>query len=138
MSLDNQLRSSLRDIEIQNHFSSREYPREVQKFLDNEISRGAILGPSASPPHQDMHCSPLLTRPKDSNDRKVVLDLSYPKGKSLNDLVNRDSYDGIAYKLKFPTTDHICEAISQYKDPYISKIDISRTVCNLELIQLML
>ena len=80
-----------------------------------------------------MHCLPFLTRPKDGNYRRMVLDLSYPKEKSLHDLVNRDSYDGIAYKLKFPTTDHICEAISQYKDIYISKIDISRAFRQLRI-----
>ena len=34
-------------------------------------------------------------------------------------------YDGTAYKLKFPTIDHICEAIKSKCDPYIAKIDIS-------------
>ena len=126
-------RSTLTNTEVENHFSAKEFPIQVQKFLTDEIEKGAIIGPFHSPPHPDMHCSPLLSRPKDGNDRRIVLDLSYPKGKSVNVLVNKESYDGIAYKLKFPSTDHICEAISQYDDPYISKIDISRAFRQLRI-----
>ena len=118
-------RHSLRSTLVTNHFSAKEYPKQVQSFLQQEIDRGAIMGPFDTPPHPDLHCSPLLTRPKDNNDRRIVLDLSYPKGKSLNNMVNKEVYDGIAYRLKFPNTDHICEAIARYEDPYISKIDIS-------------
>ena len=32
---------------------------------------------------EEVHCSPLMTRPKDIDKRRVILDLSYPRGPPL-------------------------------------------------------
>ena len=75
----------LKNHEVSNHFSARQFPLAVEKYLGTEIEHGAILGPVNTVPHHAFHCSPLLTRPKDGADRQVILDLSYPKGRSVND-----------------------------------------------------
>ena len=50
-----------------NHFSAIQYPDHVLEFLNKEKALGALLGPVNHPIHDQYHCSPLLTRPKDTN-----------------------------------------------------------------------
>ena len=82
----------------------------------------------------EFHCSPLLTRPKDGNKRRIILDLSYPKGNSVNDTVNRSFFDGYPFLLKLPTIDDIVNEITKddcEKDLF--KIDIARAFRNLRV-----
>ena len=74
-----------------------------------------------------------MTRPKDNNKRRVILDLSYPKGNSLNDYVDRDLFDGSPFKLKFPSIDDITQYIATLNDPLVAKIDVSRAFRNLRI-----
>ena len=53
-----------------------------------------MLGPSNTINHTEFHCSPLMTCPKEGDSRREILDLSYPKGNSLNDYVTKDFFDG--------------------------------------------
>ena len=95
---------------------------------------GAILGPVAKVPHDNYHCSPLLTRPKDLNKRRVILDLSYPAGASVNHFVDKTLFDGSHFTLKFPTVDNIVqEIINCNDDPHLIKIDVSRAFRNLRV-----
>ena len=79
-----------------------------------------------------IHCSPLLTRPKDTDKRRVILDLSYPKGYSLNDQVDRDLFDASAFRLKLPLADDIVKEIKKHGDDVtLSKFDVARAFRNL-------
>ena len=80
---------------IDNHFSALQYPVAIQQYLDKEIDLGAILGPTSVIPSPQFHCSPLLTRPKDLDKRRVILNLSYPKGSSLNDNVDKSKFEAL-------------------------------------------
>ena len=44
----------------------------------------------------------MLSRPKDDNQRRIVLDLSYPKGLSVNDNACKDKIDNDDFALKYP------------------------------------
>ena len=81
---------------VRNYSGAKEYPDHVQKFLSNELSHETILGPFKENPFNCNIClSPLNTVPKkDSTNRRIVLDLSYPKGASINDFVSKDFYLG--------------------------------------------
>ena len=68
-----------------NHFSAIQYPDHVLEYINKEKSLGALLGPVNHPIHDQYHCSPLLTRPKDINKKRVILNLSHPHGHSVND-----------------------------------------------------
>ena len=55
-----------------------------------------------------MHCSPLMTREKPgSAHRRVIMDLSYPKGKIVNAEIVKDIYLGLPCILTLPTIDNI-------------------------------
>jgi hypothetical protein len=50
------------------------------------MNEGAILGPYENLLYDDVHISPLMTRPKNENKLRVIVDLSYPYkyGRSVN------------------------------------------------------
>ena len=119
-------RNTLHNWEVKNHHSALQFPEGITKFITKELGHQAILGPFKNPPHPQYHCSPLLSRPKNDGNRRVILNLSYPKGQSLNDHVSPDRYDGCEYKLKFPSIDDIADRIRQCTNPRIGKVDIAR------------
>ena len=124
----------LHNTDINNHFSALQYPTAVQEYLDKEKSLGAMLGPVNRVNYPGFHCSPLLTRPKDIDKRRVILNLSYPHGCSLNDNVDKLYFDGKRFALKFPSIDDIVHEFSKYSiEVLISKIHISRAFRNLRV-----
>ena len=125
---------ALNNTTVTNHFSALQYPLAVQQYLDKEIALGAIVGPVDQVASTHFHCSPLLTRPKDGNKRRVILNLSYPYGNSLNDKVNKARFDGLQFILRFPSVDDIVAKILETPgDVYLSKIDVARAFRNLRV-----
>ena len=116
---------------VTNHYSALAYPEAVTEYLLKEVGLGAMLGPFDTIDSTDIHCSPLLTRPKDFDKRRVILDLSYPKGTSLNDFVTRSSFDGDDFALKLTSIDNIMDDIRNTEDPMLFKVDVARALRNL-------
>ena len=50
--------NELNNTDIANHFSAHQYPRQVQQYIDKEISLGAMLGPASYINHEQFHWSP--------------------------------------------------------------------------------
>ena len=73
----------------------------------------------------------MLTRPKDNNKRRVILNLSHLPGNSINEEVNRFEFDNRPFTLRLPVIDDITEAIHDKQDPVLFKIDIARAFRNL-------
>ena len=66
--------------------------QDIGKFLEKERQYEAILGPFDTKPI-DMHVSPLLVRDKqNSTIKRTIMDLSWPKGASVNNGVAKDTY----------------------------------------------
>ena len=125
-------RSELHNIEVNNHYSAVQYPHDIKKYIDKEIELGAMLGPVEVVKHPEFHCSPVMSRPKEGDTRRVILDLSYPKGNSLNDHVSKDRFDGNLFALKLPSIDTFTqEIINTDDDPVLFKVDIARAFRNL-------
>ena len=123
----------LNNKQVLNHYSALAYPEAVQEYLDKEVSLGAMLGPVCDLPAEEVHCSPLMTRPKDIHKRRVILDLSYPKGASLNDHVDRDRFDQNLFALKLTSIDDIVRDIANATDPVLFKVDVARAFRNLRV-----
>ena len=86
-----------------NHKSAVDFPQDVEKYIQEERSYGAIIGPFQEAPIQSLHYSPFMTRHKPNSDtRRVILDLSWPRGESVNAGVEKDGYLGSDFKLTFP------------------------------------
>ena len=120
--------------QIVNHYSALQYPDQVLQYINKEIAWGGILCPLDYPPSDHFHYSPLLTRPKDGSDRRIILDLSYPQGKSVNDFVDRDSFDGSKFALKLPTMDNILSELDKVGEgALIAKSDVAQAFRNLRV-----
>ena len=127
-------RDSLCKQNPKNHFSAIQHSKAITDYLTKEGNFGAILGPIQNVTDCPIHCSPLLTRPKDTGKRRVILDLSFPPGQSLNDHIDRESFDASAFSLRFPSIDTIVHEISKYGDDVtLAKIDIERAFRNLRV-----
>ena len=113
---------------MQNHASARLHMQHV--FTDKEVAEGAMLGPFPQPPIQPLQVSPLLTRPKkDSDTRRCIMDLSFPKPpfNSVNSGTPTDTYLGVAAKLHLPSTQTLAQLIKdQGQGCYIYSLDVSR------------
>ena len=95
-----------------NHTSAIKYPSHVQEYLLEELNHNVILGPFPSPPFP-IHVSPFMTREKNGSDkRRTIIDLSWPKGLSVNDGVTKDPYLGTHFEMHYPSVDHIVDQLN--------------------------
>ena len=118
--------------EVSNHYRACQYPKQVQEYIDNKRKLGAILGPIQDIDHDQFHCSPLLTHPKDADKRQVILNLSYPSGHSVNDHVNKNEFDQSPFVLRFPSIDSIVREIRDTEgDMVLFKVDVACAFRNL-------
>ena len=128
-------RNSILESHSDNHTSAKNYPQDVQTYLEEEIQYNAILGPFDNPPLDDLHTSPFMTREKsNSTNRRVIIDLSFPQGRSVNVGSAKDIYLGTPFALKLPTIDHITNRVRKLgKGCMIYKIDIKRAFRHVKL-----
>ena len=112
---------------FENHFSTKACPQDIEAYLQEEISQEAILGPFDQPPIQDLHVSPFITREKPNNPhRRVIIDLSFPQGRSVNTGIQKDAYVNTPFILKLLTIDTITNQIKSLgKGCMLYKIDLS-------------
>lgn len=96
-----------------NHPSANNYEEHIQHYLKTELGYQSIAGPFQVNPLSDtLVCSPLQTVPKrGSSKRRVVMDLSFPHGHSVNNGVASGSYMDKPYRLRLPGIDRLCSFI---------------------------
>lgn len=75
-----------------NHKSALDHPVEVKNAILKELKNGHIAGPFVSPPFENLHCSPLGAREKDDGSYRLIMDLSFPFGDSVNDHISKDDF----------------------------------------------
>ncbi len=112
-----------------NHTGSTHFPTQIQAYLDRETKEGLVIGPFTHNPFSSpIALSPLNTVPKrDSAERRVILDLSYPEGVSVNAGIPRESYLGQACRLQYPSVDDLVEVVkSKGRGCLLFKRDLKR------------
>lgn len=86
-----------------NHPSASKFNKDVQAYIDKELALGALIGPFKHPPFLPWtRCSPIMTRAKkDSMERRIVVDLTFPEGQGVNAGIDIEAYYGtnISYTL---------------------------------------
>ena len=109
-----------------NHTSTLQNPQHVKAYINEELSFKAMLDPFKSKPFT-LHVSPLMVRDKqDSNKKRTIMDLSWPKGASINASVQKDIYLGKQYVLNYSSIDSITDALCKLGPAAkIYKVDIS-------------
>ena len=110
------------------HSSATQYPKDVDAYIQEESSYGAILGPFKENPIKNSHTSPFMTRNKPNSDRRrVIIDLSWPLETSVNAGIDKDTYLGSTFALTFPTVDVITGELKCLgRGALLYKIDVSR------------
>ena len=111
-----------------NHGSALARPDIIDAFLAKECSLGATCGPfSANPLATPLITSPLQIATSRSGKPRVVLDLSFPAGSSINSGIPKDTYLNEPFSLRLPGTDAL-QALIRIKGRgcHLFKKDLSR------------
>ena len=118
---------------VVNHQSAVDFPDDVDVYFNKELQHKAIVGPFQEFPFP-VHYSPIMSRPKPDDTRRIIVNLSHPKGASFNDHIADDVYDCVLYSLKYRAIQDIVNEIQvQNSDVLLLKIDISRAFHNLQI-----
>ena len=97
-----------------NHKGATDFAEHMIAYLEKENRNQAVLGPFKSNPFpNNLVISPLNSVPKKDNERRVILDLSYPRNSSINDFIVKDEYLGEKTEIIFPKVDDFVELIKQ-------------------------
>ena len=104
------------------------FPSHIDTYLQEEKVFGAIFGPCSEKSLKKLHCSTFITREKaDFKNCWVIVNLSWPKGDSVNDFVDSDCCMGTKFMLIFPSVGDItAQAIWLGRSCLLHKVDISR------------
>ena len=111
-----------------NHASALRQPEDLEHYIHTEMQHGALIGPFTEPPMRPIHISPLMTRDKrNSKYKRVIMDLSWPAGESVNDGVDGDNYiDGPA-TIRLPTVEYMEHRVLELGSGcFMYKTDLAR------------
>ncbi|CAC5379598.1 unnamed protein product [Mytilus coruscus] len=94
---------------VNNHKGATDFHDEILAYLLKEATYGAIIGPFDKNPFScHLKISSLNSvYKKDSVERRVILDLSFPPGRSVNDFISKDFYLGEKVQLSYPKVDDL-------------------------------
>ena len=95
-----------------NHFSAVSFKKEVSEYFSKGVQSKALLGPFNCSPIPDLCFSPLMSVPKDDSKRRVIVDFSFPPGKSINDGIPKDSYLDFEVKFSLPSVKSMIDRIN--------------------------
>lgn len=118
--------SSFRSSSCRNHTGATDFPEQITSYLIKE----AVVGPFKDNPFNDpIALSPLNSVPKkDSSERRVIVDLSFPEGECVNFGILKDEYLGNNISVSYPKVDDLINLIKlKGKDCMIFKRDLKRT-----------
>ena len=110
-----------------NHKSATQFPGDVEAYIAEELKFGALLSPFAENPIHQGHLSPFMSRHKpDTDRRRIIVDLSWPLGASVNAGIDKTTYLDSRLDLTFPTIDDITNELKALgKGALLYKVDVS-------------
>ena len=75
-----------------NHHSAISFPEAISEYFSKGRDMNAIIGPFKKSPIDELCYSPLMTVPKEENRRRVIVDFSFPVGRSINEGIPKATY----------------------------------------------
>ena len=103
--------------------SAQKFDAEVRASIEKDVSLGRKLGPFPCPPCADFVASQLGAFQKCSGSSKVrvVHDLSFPRGRSINDFIDQDECS-----VQYLSMDSVVSAVKKRgKNALLAKADLS-------------
>ena len=87
----------------------------MTSYIHEEVKQGTLSGPfDGNPFSSQAIVSPLSTREKrDSTDRRVIMDFSFPPGQSVNDKIQKGTYLEKECELTYPSVDALVELVKK-------------------------
>ena len=95
-------------------------PRAVSEAIRKELERGHTSRPFINPPFRITHCSPIGAVPKPDGSCRLILDLSSPRGDSVNEGIDKDEFS-VTYS-KFNDAVDIVRGLGP--GAFMAKIDV--------------
>ena len=103
-----------------NLISSRNNPKAVSDYLMHECASGRLAGPYHDLPHPDVRCSGVGVLPRKSGKLRLIMHLSAPEGRSINDRISCKDYS-----LHYVTIDHAVNLMHKYgRGALLAKVDL--------------
>ena len=112
-----------------NHTEDLAHLASVSTYVRTELPHGALLGPFSQPPFTPWsQTSPMMTRPKkNSVNRRVIVDLSWPKPGSVNAGIRKGVYQGRPAAYTLPNIMDPADEVSRLgKGAFIWCADLAR------------
>ena len=119
-----------------NHASALRHQSVIDKFIDKEKRMEALLGPFDKDPFAPWtKVSPLMTRDKKEGEgKRVIIDLSYPPGGSVNEGILKNNFQGEEYYYTLPTPLDLAERMLKAgQGAYLWKSDLQRAYRQLRI-----
>ena len=88
-----------------NHFSAVSFEKDVSEYFNKGVQSQALIGPFDQSPIPDLRFSPLMSVPKDDSKRRIIVDFSYPPGKSINDGIPKTTYLDFQVEFSLPSVE---------------------------------
>ena len=86
-----------------NHFSAVSFHSEVSEYFEKGVKSQELLGPFEQSPIDKLCYSPVMSVPKENSKRCVVVDFSFPAGKSINDGISASTYLDFMVEFSLPS-----------------------------------
>ena len=96
-----------------NHFSAIAHKESVNEYLCKNLESQAMLGPFDDPPIPNLCFSPLMTVPKEESKRRIIVDFSYPAGKSINDGIPKVTYLEFDVEFSLPSVQSMVSRLNE-------------------------
>ena len=99
----------------------------IDRDLHHEVTAGHILGPFPDKPLPTLQCSGLGVVPKKNGKWRVIMHLSAPPGRSVNDYIPREQFT-----LTYATVDDAVRLLTTLgKDALMAKADLKAAFRNI-------
>ena len=110
-----------------NHKSAYIHAKHVTSNIDKDLALGALIGPFTNQPFkQTLVCSPMQIVTKDKSKFRLVIDASFPSGKSVNEGIPTDQFLNESIELKYPSVDNLAQLVRKHgKGCLMYKTDLS-------------
>ena len=109
------------------HKEDPAYARHVSEYIETKLREGALFGPFDVPPFTPWaQCSPIMTRPKSTpRKQRIIVDLSFPQGASVNTGIPRREYLGIPHSYRVPSVADLgARLVGQGRGAYLWSADV--------------
>ena len=100
--------------------SAPKHSSVIDNYLAKEVSLGRVFGPTSIPPTNNLQVNRFGVIPKKDGGWRLILDLSFPFGHSVNDGINKDEFTLTYSKV----SDAISLIIKAGRGALMGKVDI--------------